>query len=287
MKRLFTILTAGVVLFAGNLLLAQEETEQPQAQSIEVMAVQVADDQEGSEGFGEAVIIEATEDFGDGNARSMRVMSSPRSAFVTDNGMFFCGGGADTFSMLSDPSVRKELELVDEQMDRIREVNKDFGQKIRDSLGDLSKDGFDPAHADRLKETIGEIQRQKQEEIDKLLLPHQLDRLKQVALQMQMKSRGTAGALSSDKVAEALGLTDEQIDKLKARSKELKKEIAEKTKKLKGDAKNELIGMLSSEQQQKLKEMMGDEFTSNKDDWQNALQERMKRRIQRRGSSDH
>ena len=118
-------------------------------------------------------------------------------------------------------------------------------------------------------------------------MPHQLDRLKQVALQMQMKSRGTAGALSSDKIAEALGLTEEQIKNLKSRSKELKKELAEKTKKLKDNAKQELIGMLSSEQQQKLKDLMGDEFTSNKDDWRSDIQQRMNRRIKRRSSSDH
>ena len=289
MKKLFTILGAGIMLFGGNQLFAQEqlEPEQPQPQSIEVMAVQVDGDQEGGEGFGQTMIIEASEDLGNGRATAMRVMAGPDSdmTFVGDNGMFF-GGASDTFSMLSDPSVRKDLELVDEQMDRIREVNKEFGQRIRDSLGDLSKDGFDPAQASKLKDIIGDIQRQKQEEIDKLLLPHQIDRLKQVALQMQMKSRGTANALSNDKIAEALGLTEEQIKNLKSRSTELQQEIAEKTKKLQADAKEELIGMLTSEQQQKLKEMMGDDFATNMEDWKSDVKQRLNRRIGRPQGSD-
>ena len=183
-------------------------TETPVAQSLEVMAVEVAGDQEG-EAVGGAFIIEATEDMGDGSRRNMRVMAAPDSdmAFVGDSGMFW-GGHGDSFSMLNNPSVRKELELVDEQMDRIREVNKEFGEKIRESLGDLSQGGFDPDRASQLKDVIAQIQQQKQDEINKLLLPHQQDRLKQVALQMQMKSRGTANALSSDKIAEALGLTN-------------------------------------------------------------------------------
>lgn len=284
MKKLMTILVAGIMLLGANQLFAQEqqEPEQPQAQSIGVMALKVAGDQEDSDGLGQTMVIETTEDLGNGQATAMRFVTSPDSdmAFVGENGMFF-GAGSDTFSMLSNPSVRKDLELVDEQMDRIREVNKDFGQRIRDSLGDLSKDGFDPGHAANLKQIIADIQQQKQEEIDKLLLPHQVERLKQVALQMQMKARGTAGALSSDKVAETLGLTEDQMNNLKTRSKELQQEIAEKTKKLQADAKNELIGMLTSEQQQKLKDMMGDEFSANADDWKSDVQQRMNRRVNR------
>ena len=203
---------------------AQEQTE-IQSEQIEITAVQIDDET----GQGNApMIFESVEQSTDGTSTSSMRIVAAESFELADSmpfgagGAVFGGSSSDQFAMLSNPSVRKELELVDEQMQTIREVNSDFSKKLREAIGDLSKDGFGADKASLLKDTIANIQAEKKNAINDLLLPHQQERLEQVALQMRMKSRGTASTLGSDKVKEALGLSDEQIKNLKKRSGELK-----------------------------------------------------------------
>lgn len=278
MRKQFTISATLIAVFIFPAMMvssfAQESTE------IEITAVQVDD---GVGGVHAPMIIRTVEESGDGFKNSgVSVFSAQPNAamtFVGDEGsMFFGGGGNDHFSMLSNPSVRKELELVDDQMESIKQVNADFSKKIRSALGDLSKDGFNPEKASLLKETVASIQKEKKEAINQLLLPHQQERLEQVALQMKMKNRGTANTLGSKDVQEALGLSDDQIKDLKKRSGELSKEIQEKTAQLKADAKEELLGMLSKDQRKKLESMTGDTFETRTDDWKSDIESHLKRR---------
>lgn len=282
MNNSLKLFCAALIAIAGGELYAQEAYE------VEVGEVQTDD---GNTTFGSAVILEASQDFGDGTANSsMRIVAAEPGttmAFATDGGDFMhFGAGGDSFSLLNNKSIQKDLELVEDQMESIRAVQSEFGKKIRDQIGDISKGNFDPERMSGLKDIIAEIQAQKKEEINKLLLPHQQDRLRQVALQMKMKSRGTSSALTSDEVAEELGITVEQIEELKERAKKLQKEIEEKTNQLKENAKQELIGILTPAQQKKLKEMIGDEYKPEPNDWQSRIPGRVRQRINRSRSAN-
>lgn len=283
MKTTITALALTLSMFAIHNVDAQEQGQ------IEVRAIAVQD--EGG-GTGTPLIIQATEDLGDGTRSSMRIMSADgpmAMSFMGDSGTFFSMGGpmsgGDDFSMLQNASVQKDLELVDDQMKMIRDIQSQFGQKIKESIGDISKGGFDPARAKDLTTVIKKLKDEQKDQINKILLPHQQDRLKQVALQMQLKNRGTAGALSSDKIAEALGITDEQKANLKKREQELKKELEEKIAEFKEEMKASLMKELNAKQRAKLKEMTGDAFKAEASDWQNQLQDRMQRRGNRSSSS--
>ncbi len=285
MKSTLTALAITLSMFAITDANAQEETGQ-----IEIQAMAIQD--EGGTLGGAPLIIQATEDLGNGSRSSMRIMSADgpmAMSFMGDNGAFFSMGGpmsgGDDFSMLQNASVQKDLELVDDQMKMIRDIQKQFGQKIKESIGDISKGGFDPARAKDLTTVIKKLKEEQKEQINKILLPHQQDRLKQVGLQMQMQNRGTAGALSSDRVAEALGITDEQKANLKKREQELKKELEEKIAEFKEEMKASLMKELNAKQRAQLKEMMGDKFKAEASDWRKQMQERMQRRSSRSSDS--
>jgi protein-disulfide isomerase-like protein with CxxC motif len=117
------------------------------------------------------------------------------------------------------------------------------------------------------------------EQMEGMLLPHQIARLQQVALQTHMKQAGTAGALASDKVAEELGLTNEQIERLKKRSKEINEKLAKEMEALKEKAKNELLKELSLDQQNKLKEMTGDKYEPQSKDWEDRFKDMRRPRV--------
>ena len=93
-----------------------------------------------------------------------------------------------------------------------------------------------------------------------MLLPHQIKRLKQVALHNRMNEMGTADALTSGSLADALELTDEQKKLLKEKSKEIEERVKAEVAKIRADAKDELYKVLDAKQQAKLRELVGDHF---------------------------
>lgn len=177
--------------------------------------------------------------------------------------MVFTGGmmhSQDIFSLANIAGVQKEIELVDDQMNQIREINQEFSQKISERVKELTSGGLKPERGGELGNLIKELNEQKNARMEGVLLPHQFDRLRQISLQMQMKNNGEASTLADEKIAAELGLTDEQKELLKARSEEIKKELEDKIAKLKEKAKEDLLGVLTRDQRQKLDEMTGAKF---------------------------
>lgn len=237
---------------------------------------------------GVPLVIESTQS--DDGSRSFSTMSllstSPGSVVMAGDMLpgvsFQMGGGpVDGFSLLGNPSVQKDLELLDDQIKQIREIQREVGTKISQHF----KKGASLENRRNLRETIKGLMDEQKEKIKGVLLEHQQERLKQVALQMRMKTSGTANALSSDHFAETLGLTEEQIERLKKRAKELKKKMDEKIKKMKEEMKEELIGELSPDQRKKLQEMLGDKYEGKAEDWRSSIRNRV-RRIQPRNEDD-
>ncbi len=192
------------------------------------------------------------------------------------------GGEVDSFSLLSNPSVQKDLELVDDQVKQIQAIQRDFGKQISEQL----KGGFSGDRAQELGKIIRELKDKQKEQINNILLDHQQDRLKQVAMQTQLKNGGTANALGNKNFVEALGLTEKQIARLKDRSKELQKEMQEKIKKMRSQMKEELLGELSVEQRNKLKELLGDKYESKSEDWRSSFRNRMKSVREKKSNGD-
>lgn len=166
----------------------------------------------------------------------------------------------DSFDLLNNPGVQKDLELIDDQLNRIKEINKDFGKKIfekikmmRNGDGQIQIDG-----TSSISKLIQDLKAQQKAEIEGLLLPQQQDRLKQVELQMQMQNRGTANTL--DQLAKELNITGDQKKRIQAKQKELKKEFEEKLAKLKEDSRKALLDELTNDQRKKFEEMVGERY---------------------------
>ena len=247
------------------------------------------------EGQAEAIVVSAieTSDSGPDGAptQQLRVFSTNNvmpQTFVMDTMAgggamsFNFGGAVDKFSMLQNPSIQKEIELVDEQVQQIREIQREFGQKIKEQL----KGGISGEKAKNLGELIRKLKEEQKEKMNDVLLEHQQERLNQVSLQTQLRNSGTANALATANFKEALGLSDEQIEKLRKKATELKKDMEEKIKKMREEMKEELLGELSSSQRRKLTKMLGDKYEPKSEDWKFNLNDRIRRARERRNDGD-
>lgn len=109
------------------------------------------------------------------------------------------GGGNDPFQLLQNEAIQEELEIVPDQETQIREITTEAREEMQTEMRKL------------MQELQTRLQEKYKGKLDKVLLPHQMDRLQQV----QVQARGTE-ALRDAKVAADLGLSKDQQDKLTA-----------------------------------------------------------------------
>ncbi len=267
--RLLTI--AGCCGFTSISLAQEEPVEPPTSSGQQVEMAVIAGDELGGTPM---IFSTVTDSSGDGAPQMQFMTGMPGGAggFSIGGPEMVSMGAPDSFSMLSDPSVQKDLELVGDQLTQLQDLQKSFGAKMKEQMGDISKGKFDPERMKGLGELAKRLKEEQQSKMKDLLLPHQVDRLKQISVQRHMEMAGTAGALASDKLAEELGITDEQKERLKKRSQEITTEMQAKMEKVKDEAKEQLLQELTADQRAKLKALTGEKFKSNPQDWSEKFQ---------------
>ena len=170
------------------------------------------------------------------------------------------GVPTDEMSMLNASQYLDELEMVDEQREQLRELQKTISEMNRKSFESIQELGRkDPTEfVAKMKETQAKIKELKKSKLNEILLPHQVKRLQELKLQQELRNRGTH-ALSAMK--EALGLTDEQIEKMRTKQRESDREVEKQVAKIKFEARQKLLReVLTAEQRKKLQEMMGSKY---------------------------
>jgi Spy/CpxP family protein refolding chaperone len=195
-------------------------------------------------------------------------------------GGFFGGGGMGmmggssmlSLQLLQNEKVAKELELVDDQKGKIKELADATSKEMRSLFS-----GFQDMDADERAAKMKEFQskakaRDKEltKKIGDILLAHQTERLDQISLQL----RGV-GALQDEKVQKALEITDAQKEKMRKIGQgvgEKMKELfqpgsdlsrEERQKKMQGIQKevaDQTMEVLTAEQKEKLEKMKGPKF---------------------------
>ncbi|GEM_PF-1739907 len=235
--------TAAQVVFStpGSI---QSETQQDGEPTVGGTIVMSAGAQIGADGpvFGSVEIFSS-----DGNQMIMPM----RSPMVDTN---------NWSSLLNLPEVREELEIVDDQFEEISAARNRLEKDLKSRINEMITSGFDPSKAKDLGETIKEQRAAIDSELQQMLLPSQVERLKQLALHIRMKQAGAVGVLSSKEVMEELEMNEEQLEALKKKAEELKKELDEKYEVMKKKAQEELLDELKPNQRKKLEALMGANF---------------------------
>lgn len=183
-------------------------------------------------------------------------------------------GGMSEGMLLGNEQVQKELELTEEQTADLGKLREAQQEKMRETFGglrDLSEEER-RAKFEELRPKMEEAQKESREKINEILLPHQQERLKQIALQV----RGF-GAIEDADVASELKITDEQKEKLTSTREAQREKVGamfregqgnegdrdamrEKFQKLREENETELLGILTAEQREQFEKMKGDKF---------------------------
>ncbi len=171
------------------------------------------------------------------------------------------GGGGSALGLLQQKSVQEELKLSAEQVEQAA----DAMEKLRESMAD-----FRDLSREERQELSAEIRNTSRQALAKILSDAQQKRLRQIALQ-----QSGPRAFADPKIAEALALTDQQKqevqdiqDDIRSQARELfqgaaggdRDEIRKQMESLRTAASEKLEALLTTEQQAKWKEQLGEPF---------------------------
>ncbi|HTQ39153.1 MAG TPA: hypothetical protein VMJ32_08990 [Pirellulales bacterium] len=189
-------------------------------------------------------------------------------------GMGMMGGGGmgmDPSFLLMSPAVQKELELSDDQKEAVQKYGDDLRASGRDffqQMQGLSQDEMQKKMQERAKEN--------RKKIADILLPLQMSRLDEISIQV-----AGAGALNRDDVAEKLGLTDDQKNKIKDLADDTRQKIMDlfsngppqddqerqdmqkRMADIRSQQTDKAMAVLTDEQKTKLEDLKGKKFDTS------------------------
>jgi Spy/CpxP family protein refolding chaperone len=170
------------------------------------------------------------------------------------------GGGGGALALLQDPAVAKECEIVEGQMKDLESLQEDLREEMRDMFSEL-RDVPQEERREKMQELFTKAREKTDAGVAKVLMPHQVKRLKQLEVQRQMQRGGGAGgALTGNLLAERLGITEEQKVKIRAAAEKAQKEATEKIAKIRAEAEEEILSALTESQRAQMKDIMGERF---------------------------
>jgi len=156
------------------------------------------------------------------------------------------------YYQLRSPDTQKELELVPEQVEKLKEIAKKYQEEMQADRN-AWKNWRDMTPEER-KAKSAEIREKRTKraetakaEIEKVLLPHQIDKLKQITFRTRAPY-----SLRNPRTVEQLGLNEEQ----KAKLKKIQEEMTEQYRVLRKKAAEDALNVLTPEQKKKLEEQI-------------------------------
>lgn len=178
-------------------------------------------------------------------------------------------------SITQNPRLRDELEIIDKQTNELAEVLREYQQERQQFMSENRKDMELAQQAARegMGEVAQEMMRELQSEmreksaahfkrVNKILLPHQIKRIRQIALQMMLKHASGSGDEFGMPLALAdhLGLSQKEKETLKQTIEDARREFAEELEALKDSSRNKILKAIPAEKRKEYHALIGDLF---------------------------
>ena len=116
-------------------------------------------------------------------------------------------------SMLQNGDVRKEIGMEDYQFEELQTRAKELRQSMVEDVREaLSGQRREPA---QLVEMVGRVKDRYDRELRKSVLPHQIERLRQVGFQRLIRERDIAQVITADPFRSELDLDEDDVEKIR------------------------------------------------------------------------
>lgn len=178
-------------------------------------------------------------------------------------------------SIAHNPRLRDELEIIDKQVSELAEVLRDYQQERQQFMMENRKDMELAQQAARegmgevAQGVMRELQKEMREKsaahfkrINEILLPHQIKRFRQIALQMMLKHASGYGDEFGMPLALAdhLGLSPKEKESLRKTVEDARTEFSEEVKALRETTRNKILNAIPAEKRKEYHALIGDLF---------------------------
>ncbi|MFK7737758.1 MAG: hypothetical protein AB8B50_17120 [Pirellulaceae bacterium] len=181
------------------------------------------------------------------------------------------GGGVDPnsrsqlFNLLSNASVRRELDLTEDQFKGSESIMKASQKRLSTMVREQLKEASGGGGAIRLGgENFRELMQQNrieaEEALEEILLPEQLVRLRQIAYQVEIAQTGIGEALTEGRLGQEIGVHDDQKQNLMERAAKIEEEARLAILVIRAKARAKLFAELTPEQRKESLKRLGDYF---------------------------
>lgn len=160
------------------------------------------------------------------------------------------GGGGGSAMLLMNEKVREQLELSEDQIQRLEDLQADMRDEMQEMFRGGGGGGADAR--EKMQEVMGRVQK----DIDGVLLKHQREQLSAMTASMTMQRGGATGVLNDPNLIKQLGLSDSEAEKFREQAAEMQAKQEEEITKLRERYNERIIALLPKEAQAKMKEWM-------------------------------
>ncbi len=161
-------------------------------------------------------------------------------------------------TLLGIPEIVEEISLGSEQRIAIDKISKDATSKIEAFLFSAAPESEQADLGLEILDNIKRLRKERDELIASVLRNDQKKRLRQILLQMQIRSLGEVDGLTSEPIASQIGLDMDSSKRIKEFGKKVEAEMKKKIAAIREAARSEIREQLDQEQQSKLFELIGD-----------------------------
>jgi hypothetical protein len=164
-------------------------------------------------------------------------------------------GSASTLDLLADPEVQHDIEMADFQHREFQTLNAEIQKRMAEQLRSL-----DFAESENIVNRIRGFRDEAEQELDSVLLPHQVKRLQQLAIQTQLQRRSFVELLTNEPLKSRLKISESQSEELKKSAAEIEADLAREIAQLQAAARKKLLSRLAQTQQEQVEEIFGETF---------------------------
>ena len=211
---------------------------------------------------------------------SAQLQSSKRIQEISSNSMML----GQLLQLVYNKGLMNELEILDDQMDKVKKIGQDYQKQMMEmtkansemytKMAEIQKraaEGDKDAKAEiktltaEYYEKMSESQSKTIKDLEEVLLPHQMKRLRQIARQQSFKWMknsdyfGIPYAMSNE-----LDLSREQKKELKKVTDKIRKEFYEDVAKMRKKSMKKILDALTAEQREKFDDIVGDFYDNDR-----------------------
>lgn len=165
------------------------------------------------------------------------------------------GTASSELGLLANPRIREDIEMVDDQYREFQERQRTLQKEMADQLRQI-----DFTDTENLPSQIKEIRDSAEREMNELLLPHQVKRLRQLRMQSLLQRRDLVQVLTADPIKSDLKITDEQAQELREYQVQMQEDIQREIAKIQDKARSRLLSKLDPSQKKEIEDMIGETF---------------------------